>query len=267
MPMSLRKSRPGYFAASRCFKWSGGILLAVTASWLLAIEPSQGLLPSQYPPGQLGATVKLGEAIVRDTANHSLSKPFVGNSLNCTSCHLDAGQHELAASFIGTATAYPAWAPREKKVVTLEDRILNCFLRSQNGTRPPNGSDVSVAIAAYITWLSSGQAIKMNANGPLGPRRLKDLPIKSATASIPRGKTVYRNQCADCHADNGEGTDSGPPVWGEQSYNDGAGLAGVDKLAAWLKVAMPLDAPELTDQEAVDVAAYMNAQARPAFRP
>lgn len=265
--MPFRKKRNRYRALPRCFPWASGILLAVTAPWLLATEPIQELIPPKYPPGQLGAIVKLGEAIVRDTANHPMSKPFVGNSLKCTSCHLDAGKHELAASFIGTATAYPAWAPREQKVITLEDRILNCFLRSQNGTRPPNGSDVPVAIAAYITWLSSGQAIKMNADGPLGPRRLKDLPIKSAAASIARGKTVYQNQCADCHAESGEGTDSGPPVWGDQSYNDGAGLAGVDKLAAWLKVAMPLDAPGLTDQEAVDVAAYINAQARPAFRP
>lgn len=265
--MSLRKSRPRYFALSRCFQWAGGILLAVTTPWLLATEPTQDSIPTEYPPGQLGAIVKLGEAIVLDTGNHPMSKPFVGNSLNCTSCHLDAGQHELAASFIGSATAYPAWAPREQKVVTLEDRILNCFIRSQNGKRPAGGSDVSVAIAAYITWLSSGQVIKMNANGPLGPRRLRDLPIKSAAANITRGKTVYQNQCGDCHAETGDGTDSGPPVWGDQSYNDGAGLAGVDKLAAWLKVAMPLDAPELTDQEAVDVAAYINAQARPAFRP
>ncbi len=49
------------------------------------------------------------------------------------------------------------------------------------------------------------------------------------------------------------------------SYNDGAGLARVDKLAAWLKVAMPLDDPYLTDQQALDIAAFVNSQPRPKF--
>ncbi|WP_390172832.1 c-type cytochrome [Novipirellula maiorica] len=43
--------------------------------------------------------------------------------MNCTSCHLDAGTHHEAASFIGVAAAYPAWSPREGKVITLEQRI------------------------------------------------------------------------------------------------------------------------------------------------
>lgn len=74
-----------------------------------------------YPPGELGKIVRLGEDIVRRTSEHPLSKPYVGNALNCTSCHLDAGRHETAASFLGTAAAYPAWSPREQRVLTLEE--------------------------------------------------------------------------------------------------------------------------------------------------
>lgn len=222
---------------------------------------------AQYPPGPLGEVVRLGETLVRETHTHPLSRPFVGNTLNCTSCHLDAGMHSQAASFIGVAAAYPAYSPRENGVITLEDRILNCFIRSQNGIRPPHGGTVSVAIAAYITWLSQGTTIAMNPSQPLGPNRITMLDPEKYEPDISRGKKLYANRCADCHAADGRGNDSGPPVWGENSYNDGAGLTKVPKLASWLKVAMPLDDATLTEQEAFDIAAFVNSHTRPGFQP
>lgn len=220
-----------------------------------------------YPPGKLGEIVRLGETLVNETNEHPLTKPFIGNVLKCTSCHLDGGRHEQAGSFIGVAAAYPAYSPREQGVITLEDRILNCFIRSQNGTRPANGSEVPVAIAAYITWLSQGTPLKMNPEKPLGPNHMTLLSDPPQPASIERGESIYLDRCADCHSEDGLGTEEGPPVWGDQSFNDGAGLAGVPKLASWLKVAMPLDDTDLSDQEAFDVAAYMNSHERPNFEP
>jgi thiosulfate dehydrogenase len=72
-------------------------------------------------------------------------------------------------------------------------------------------------------------------------------------------------RCADCHQSDGQGDKDNPPVWGPRSYNDGAGLSSVDALAAWLKVAMPLDDTDLTEQEALDIAAYVNSHERPHF--
>jgi len=218
------------------------------------------------PDGPLGEAIQLGEELIEKTATHALTKPFVGNSLNCTSCHLKNGTDPKAASFIGVATAYPAWSPREKRVITLEDRILNCFMRSCNGIRPPLGSQVSVSMAAYITWLSTGQPLKMNAERSLGPLAVPPLKIDSQRADRDNGKMLYSVRCADCHGDDGQGDDENPPVWGPRSYNDGAGLTMVPKLAAWLKVAMPLDETDLTDQEALDIAAYVNSHTRPKFR-
>ena len=225
-----------------------------------------GQVPDEYPPGPLGDVVRLGETIVWETKDHPLSKPYVGNQLNCTSCHLEAGTDPAAGSFLGTATAYPAWAPREKRVITLEDRVLNCFMRSQNGTRPPYGSEVSVAVTTYITWLSSGAKMKMNAEKTLGPRHIKMLDLDWKKADAKRGLELYKSYCLDCHGAKGEGTEEGPPVWGEHSYNDGAGLSRVDKLGSWLKVAMPLGDPFLTEQESADIAAYINSHPRPHFK-
>jgi thiosulfate dehydrogenase len=215
--------------------------------------------------GDLASVIRLGEAIVKDTTTHILSKSYVGNALNCTSCHLDNGTHPLAGTFVGTATAYPAWSPREERVITLEDRVLNCFMRSCNGTRPPLGSKVSVAVTTYITSLSQGMPILMNSKRPVGPGAVKQLSIKADQADIKRGASLYASRCADCHQKDGQGDKDNPPVWGDRSYNDGAGLSSVDNLAAWLKVAMPLDDADLTDEQAMDVAAYVNAQKRPHF--
>nr|WP_197999937.1 c-type cytochrome [Gimesia alba] len=222
-------------------------------------------IPTEFPPGELGEVIKLGRELVEQTNTHPLSRPYVGNALSCSSCHLKAGTVPYAASFLGTAAAYPAWSPREKRVITLEDRVLNCFMRSQNGIRPPKGSKVAIAITAYITWLSTGSPLKMNPEKPLGPNRVRPLKIKSEQANAQRGKGLYNDQCADCHGKAGQGTEEGPPVWGEKSYNAGAGFSRNEKLAAWLKVAMPLDDANLTEQEALDIAAYVNSHPRPRF--
>lgn len=245
------------------------IMLAAVA-FAIAVPPNtiradESATQQVYPSGRLGEVVRLGEAMVVDTSNHPLSAPYVGNALNCTSCHLDAGRHAKASSFRATASAYPAWSPREQRVLTLEDRILNCFMRSQNGIRPPNGSQVSVAIAAYITWLSEGSQLKMNPDRPLGPNHTPALNLDGLTPNTDRGRALYADRCADCHGNDGNGTADGPPVWGDRSYNDGAGLSRIPKLASWLKVAMPLGDETLTTQQALDIAAYVNSHPRPKF--
>ncbi len=217
------------------------------------------------PPGKLAETVELGRVLVEQTATHPLTRQYVGAALNCTSCHLDNGTHPTAASFLDVATAYPAWAGREGRVITLEDRVLNCFMRSCNGIRPPQGSQPVVAIVTYITSLSEGRPIKMNDASPHGPRRVPPLVLDPTTADAAAGEKLYVAKCGDCHATDGNGTADGPPVWGPRSFNRGAGLSHVDQLAAWLKLAMPLDAADLTERESLDIAAYVTSHPRPDF--
>ena len=177
------------------------ILLAMMSMSLLACGMLPGWISTgsadeppgagrKLPPGELGRVVRLGEKIVKETGTHPLSKAFVGNSLTCSSCHLDAGKNLQAATFIGVATAYPAWSPREERVITLEDRVANCFMRSMNGIRPANGSELSVAVTTYITWLSSGERLAMNAKAPLGPRHVQPLKVDAKNADGERGKTA-----------------------------------------------------------------------------
>ena len=54
-----------------------------------------------------------------------------------------------------------------------------------------------------------------------------------------------------------------PPLWGPDSFNNGAGMHRVLTAARFIKARMPLGEATLTDDEAFDVAAYINAQPRP----
>lgn len=230
--------------------------------------------PNVYPAGELGKMVKLGEDIIMNTNTHELTKNYVGNSLKCTSCHFDGGKTKALGTFIGTAAAFPAYSKREKSVQTLQDRINNCFMRSMNGIRPIVDTEASVAMATYITWLSTGIQIKMNPKKPVNNFYTKAWPgfkavrplIKKAThANYKNGKKLYTTRCASCHAEDGQGIDKFPPVWGSDSYNTGAGLSKLDKMATWLKHSMPVGNTNLTNQEAVDLSIYVNAQKRDDF--
>ena len=234
--------------------------------------------PTAYPQGELGRLVKLGEDIIYHTHTHPLTKGFVGNDLDCTSCHLDGGKAKSLGTFIGSAAAFPAYSPREKTVQTLQDRINNCFMRSMNGTRPIIDTEASVAMAAYITWLSSGLPIDMNPVKPINPFysklwvNKKLVPLaKSATHQVYlEGQKLYAQKCAACHGEDGQGKMQGdkvlyPPVWGDNAYNTGAGLAQPVKMATWLQFNMPPDGTKLSDQEAIAIAIYVDAQPHPDF--
>jgi thiosulfate dehydrogenase len=58
-----------------------------------------------------------------------------------------------------------------------------------------------------------------------------------------------------------------PPLWGPDSYNNGAGMSRLLTAAAYAMHNMPIgtafDAPVLTDEQAYDVAAYIISQKRP----
>lgn len=250
-------------------------ILLVASEQKTVVIPDIPDPPTQYPEGVLGEYVKLGEEIMNTTSTHPLSKDLVGNSLTCTSCHLNAGKTKNLGTFIGTSVVFPAYSKREKTIQTLEDRINNCFMRSMGGTRPLNGTKLSLAMAAYISWLSEGIPQKMNTKKPVNhyyaniwPSKETKKLVEAAThQNYLRGKKLYDEKCLVCHQANGEGIkDAFPPVWGTNSYNSGAGLAKPDNLAVWTMYNMPQGAEgTLNAQDAVDISIYIDAQERDDF--
>jgi thiosulfate dehydrogenase len=215
--------------------------------------------PETIPGDLRGEQIRLGYKMIVDTQEYG--KRYVGNALNCANCHLDGGLNPNAASFVGISTLYPQYRERAGRQMTLADRINECFERSMNGKSLPSDSVKLTAIVAYIEWLSENMP-----PGSAVPWR--GIPRLTSTHQPDplNGKTVFEKKCVFCHGSDGQGTMAGPPVWGPRSYNIGAEMARAGVAAAFIKANMPRGwGWTVTDDEAVDVATYINAQPRPDF--
>jgi thiosulfate dehydrogenase len=246
-----------------------------------------GSAPKEYPAGEVGKMVKLGEDIMLHTDTHPLTKDMVGNKLNCASCHLKGsdgkpGTADGIGTFIGTATSFPAFSKREKTIQTLQDRINNCFMRSMNGKRPIIDTKASIAMATYITWLSEDMPMKMDTKRPCSPKnsarwaknakKFAKIQKNATHKNYLNGKKIFAAKCAMCHGQNGQGMGTFPPLWGKDSngkwlsYNTGAGMSKLNKSAAWVQSNMPLgQGGTLSDKEAADVMLFVDGQERADF--
>lgn len=68
--------------------------------------------------------VAYGRRLVDATADHigpKTSKPFAGNNLNCSSCHLDGGGKPFAAPFVTVPSQFPQFRGRENMEGTIEE--------------------------------------------------------------------------------------------------------------------------------------------------
>jgi len=260
------------------------VALLLVGSNIMAATPT--VAPRTYPAGEVGKMVKVGEDIMMHTDTHPLTKDMVGNKLQCISCHLRGtdgkpGTAPGIATLIGTATAFPAYSKREKSVQTLQDRINNCFMRSMNGKRPIIDTKASIALATYVTWLSTGMPMKMDTKRPCSPlnsnrwaqnaKKFAKIQKKATHANYVNGKKLYGAKCAMCHGADGAGMGAFPPLWGQKAgkwlaYNTGAGMSKLNKSAAWVQSNMPFgQGGTLKDQEAADIMLYVNAQPRADF--
>jgi len=93
------------------------------------------------------------------------------------------------------------------------------------------------------------------------------ISLKELAPDPQRGHEIYLAQCAGCHGRDGEGrAPLFPPLWGPDSFNDGAGMHGVQKMAAFVQHNMPQNrAGVLSTQDAFDVSAYIHSRPRPKF--
>jgi thiosulfate dehydrogenase len=203
----------------------------------------------------------LGERIFHYTPDEA--KPYVGNRLSCNSCHFQDGKAAHAAPMIDVALTFPQFSERAKRTITLKDRIQECFVRSENGHPLPENGREMTALVAYIDSLSAKppRAEKYSGRGLVKVPNLKGNPV--------RGESIYVGRCAVCHGFAGEGVGPMlPPVWGNDSFNDGAGMNKVEKMAAFVLKNMPQTNPgSLTPQEAFDVSAFIQSKPHPKLNP
>ncbi len=240
-----------FAAASLACGQPGERMAAMTPDSVPLVVPPD----SEIPEGPLGASIRRGRALLNDTRD---SMPgYVGNRLACTSCHPANGTQPNGIPWVGVYARFPQYNARSAAVFTIEDRISGCFLRSMNGKAPPPGSQDVKDMVAYFAWLSRGV--------PQGARvKGQGLPKFSLLhGDTTAGRALYAAECARCHNADGSGG-VGPPLWGDGSYNIGAGMARIRTAGSFIRHNMPFDKPgTLTDEQAANLAAFINAQPRP----
>jgi len=253
----------------------GGLLSGASAAeWAV---PNVDALPMDA----FGQTVRTGrDLIVHTAATIRPDAPdpamrFSGNGLECQNCHLDAGTRQFALPLAGVWGVFPLFIGRENEVRSLEERINGCLERSMNGRAMPVGSPQMKAMLTYIRFVSAGVPTGRSADGRGAP----PLPLPTAASNPQHGAQVFAATCAVCHQADGQGQRWGPgdaaqrhryqfpPLWGPDSFNDGAGMARPITAANFIRANMPFGTdyahPVMSAQDAFDVAVFIASQPRP----
>jgi thiosulfate dehydrogenase len=193
------------------------------------------------------------------------------NGMNCQNCHLDGGTLPFANNYSAVVSTYPKFRDRSGSVESIPKRVNDCMERSLNGKALDTNSNEMKAILAYMHWLGDDvpKGKKPKGSG------IMDLPFLDRPADTAKGRVVYMTNCISCHGATGSGQMNPegygytyPPLWGKNSYNSGAGLFRISRFAGYVKNNMPFEKvdylhPLLSDEEAWDVAAFVNSMPRP----
>ncbi len=228
--------------------------------------------PNSILSDSSGNLIRYGKKMIRNTAYYFGPRGIIShssNGMNCDNCHLDAGTRAWAGSFGSVASLFPRYSDRRGSTETLNQRISDCFERSMNGHMPDSNSREIKAMNAYILWV--GKDVQKGKKPP--GTGLEQLPYLERPADPFKGKIVYLQKCQTCHGANGDGQpdEAGgyqyPPLWGKHSYNTSAGIYRLSKFAGFVKHNMPYESDNLNEhlsnEEAWDLAAYVNSQPRP----
>jgi thiosulfate dehydrogenase len=249
--------------------------------------PKNPLTDPSLDDSRLSKDIKWGYQIFTNTPEEA--SQFAPGRGSCNNCHLNGGQRERALPLVGVAGMFPEYNRRAGRLISLADRVVDCFLRSQNATGrlatendhgqgaadagrqlPSPTSREVLAVSAYITWISNGSQVGKNPTWR-GQNTIQSnalLPIDKLDRS--RGESLYTERCTSCHGADGQGVQIGTkkagPLWGPDSWNDGAGAARVYTLAGIIRYSMPyLDPGNLSDEDAQHVAAFIDSKPRPSY--
>jgi len=262
-----------------------GPLVPASTTMVTAWDVPQNPLDDPSLDGsKLGDAIRWGYRLFTNTPVEA--RRFGGGRMSCSNCHLNAGQRERALPLVGVAAVFPEYNGREGRLFSLEDRIVGCFMRSQNATGnleprqdgstgntatlPTASSREVLALSAYITWLARDSAMSRNPSWRGQNTIPPEARIPIQALDRRRGESLFLEHCTNCHGEDGQGVEVGDkkpgPLWGPDSWNDGAGAARVYTLAGLIRHMMPyLNPGSLTDDEAQQIAAFITSKPRPSF--
>jgi len=246
----------------------------MVTAWELPKNPLTD--PALDDESRLSKEIRSGFRIFTNT--RSEAGRFTPGRMSCSNCHLNAGQREKSLPLVGVVGMFPEYNRRSGRLFTLGDRIVDCFLRSQNATGtaavdrelPTLTAKEVLAVSAYLTWLSKGFQVGSNPpwRGQNTIAAANLIPMDKVDTA--KGEAIFADRCTTCHGVDGQGVAIGDkkpgPLWGADSWNDGAGAARVYTLAGIIRYSMPyLNPGSLTDEEAQHLAAFINSKPRPSY--
>jgi len=243
----------------------------MVTAWQVPLDPTAD---ASLTDRRLADQIKWGYRIFTNTPHEAPA--FTGGDVACSNCHLNAGQRERSLPLVGIAGMFPEYNARAARLISLNDRIVDCFMRSENApgkgidNLPTPTSKEVLAISAYLAWISKGFGVGENPQWRGRNTIAADRLIPIAKLDRARGEAIFRERCTSCHGQDGQGVQIGDkkagPLWGPKSWNDGAGASRVYTLAGIIRYSMPyLDPGSLTDADAQHVAAFLTAQPRPVY--
>ncbi|HTR84886.1 MAG TPA: c-type cytochrome [Reyranella sp.] len=247
--------------------------VARPSTWPDYSPSGPGFVPPATPDGHM---VAYGYRLIADTPSvigpsvNDQALRLAGNNLACQSCHLDAGTNRFGLPLVGVFRTYPKFSTRSGRVISLVERIDECMTRSMNGRRLPEGSREQEGFLAYLKYIGTPEAVVVRP-APGAPERL----------DAARGADAYGRLCAACHQSDGLGKRRSsadatrgyefPPLWGPDSFNDGAGMDRYEHVVGFVRRTMPRGVdpakPSVSLQEAWDVAAFLQSRSRPPYAP
>jgi thiosulfate dehydrogenase len=251
----------------------GPLVPAITTMVSAWDIPSNPLTDSTLTASRADEMVRLGYRIFTNTSREAPA--YTHNRVSCSNCHLNAGQRERALPLVGVTAVYPEMNRRAERLFTIEDRVIDCFKRSENATAAPAELPTAEsrevrAVAAYLDWLSKGY--EKGKNPPWRGKNViaADRLVPVAQLDPAHGEALFLEKCVNCHGRDGQGVQIGDkrpgPLWGPDSWNDGAGAARIYTLAGIIRYAMPyLDPGSLSDTDAQQIAAFITSKPRPAY--
>lgn len=243
------------------------------------VGPPEAYDVSKLPGDPYGRMVRYGKELTDHTFAYigpEVKDPkmrYAGNNLACASCHEASATKPFAIPWVGAHATFPQYRGREDAVSTLEERVNGCMERSMAGKALPLDSKEMKAFVTYMHFLSRGIPVGAKVEGQGVPA----YKAPNRRADLKAGEATFQAKCSSCHGANGQGVRAGdpgtlsgytfPPLWGPDSFNHGAGMNRLLTATAFIKANMPFgtthDKPQLSDDEAYDVAAFVLSHERP----
>lgn len=246
---------------------------------------------SSIPRGEVGDMIRYGKELLTNSyktmgGGSGFMPPYTGNRLSCSNCHMDEGTASYAGPWSVVAMKYAdpgLYSSRTNEYRNRERRINGCMQRSMDGIPLPEEGYEMQSIISYFDWLATGlqvptwQEVKGQGFLPLADLTRPADPV--------RGKDIYLEKCESCHQADGGGLWNPetekylyPAVFGQHSFNDGAGMYRLRTGVRFVYSNMPFGRADaatagalgdtsslLSADDAWDVMSYVVSQQRPVF--